>query len=411
MSSIMVTFYSYIVKFIFALQLLELSKPQRNHVLTFMHGIILTDGRKTVSQMRRSTHERRDLSCMTRFLNESPWCPNRVTRRRIAFMMEKIKRARAKQGDTRPIVFFIIDDTQSKRDRSTTQMEGLDDHFSHSDGKSVWSHCIVTAHLVSEDYSFAWDFRSYFRESYCEEHGLRFKSKNDLAIELIQDYQSPTDEQVYVLVDSWYTSKKLIDACNARGFHLIGGLRVNRKIYPAGIGIKISEFASEYIQGSDLHSVTVGSHDYKIYPYEGKLSDVENAKILLSWENGFDSSKTPFCILCTDGSLDLVTILRYYDVRWNIETGYRYFKELLGFDQYQLLSYKAIERYWCLQFLTYNFLEHQRQEWRNGTSLTIGDVVRRIRNEYLGQIVVFAYEQGLSQKPLAKVLKELKLTA
>jgi hypothetical protein len=137
-----------------------------------VHGIILTDGKKTVAQIRRSTHEQRDLSCMTRLLNEAPWCPNRVTRRRQQFMMERIKKRRAKLGNTRPIVFFIIDDTQSKKDRSTTRMTGLDNHFSYSDGKSVWSHCIVTAHLVSETYSFAWNFRSYFRESYCEENGL-----------------------------------------------------------------------------------------------------------------------------------------------------------------------------------------------------------------------------------------------
>jgi hypothetical protein len=78
----MVTFYSHVVNFILALGF-GFSKPQIHHVLTFIHGIILSDGQKTVSQIRRSTHESRHLSCMTRFLNESPWCPNRATRRRI----------------------------------------------------------------------------------------------------------------------------------------------------------------------------------------------------------------------------------------------------------------------------------------------------------------------------------------
>ncbi|QWU13226.1 Transposase DDE domain-containing protein [Paenibacillus sophorae] len=59
-------------------------------------------------------------------------------------------------------------------------------------------------------------------------------------------------------------------------------------------------------------------------------------------------------MLCTDPSLDFVTILRYYRPRWHIETGYRYFKELLGFDQYQLLSFHGIRRYWAIQFLTQN---------------------------------------------------------
>ncbi len=290
-------------------------------------------------------------------------------------------------------------------------MEGLDNHFSHSDGKAVWSHCVVTAHVVSDNHSFAWDFRSYFREEYCQNEDIPFKSKNDLAIELINSYPATENEQVYVLVDSWYTSKKLIEHCLQRGFHLIGGLRANRKIYPHGIGIKITDFASTYIESSDLHSVTVDDHSYKIYTYEGNLNDTEYAKVLLSWEDKFDSSKTPFCILCTDSSLDLVTILRYYNVRWNIETGYRYFKELLGFDEYQLLSRKGIERFWTIEFITYNYLEYQRQEWQKEIPMTIGDVVRRIRKDHLGQLVVYTYEQAMAQKSLFDMLKELKLAA
>jgi hypothetical protein len=127
--------------------------------------------------------------------------------------MKQIKKSRTQKGDSRPIIFLIIDDSQCKKDRSTTHMEGLDYHFSHSDGKSVWSHCVITAHIVSEGSSFAWNFRSYFRKPYCAEHGLSFKSKNDLAMELIETYLPTDEELVYVLVDSWYTSiKLLIDA-------------------------------------------------------------------------------------------------------------------------------------------------------------------------------------------------------
>jgi IS4 transposase len=79
----------------------------------------------------------------------------------------------------------------------------------------------------------------------------------------------------------------------------------------------------------------------------------------MSWEEAYDSGKKPFFILCTDHSLDVVTILRYYAVRWHIETGYRYFKDLLGFDQYQLWSFQAIQRFWVIQFLTQNFVELQ----------------------------------------------------
>lgn len=409
----MVTFYMAIVKFLLALRL-QMSKPQFNHLLHFVHGIILCEGRKNVSQIRGATDNYRDLSCMTRFLKNSPWNGNRMQRRHIQFLIEKIRRERAKRGDQRPITFFILDDTSCKKDKSTKYMEALDFHYSHNDGKSVWSHCIVTAHIVSAGFSFAWDFRPYFREEYCTAQKLTFKSKNDLAKEMIEAYEPSENELVYVLMDSWYTSEKIVDACNAKGFHIIGAVKTNRIICPAGVRIQLGEFAAKFIRKSDLRSVTVeGKGIYRVYKYEGPLADIDNVNVLLSWENEFDSNKSPFCILCTDKSLDLVTILRYYDVRWSIETGYRYFKELLGFDQYQLQSFHAIQRYWFIQFLVFNFLEIQRQEWSTGSynKLTLGDVVRRIRKDHFGQTVVYVYQQALAQRPLAEILDELKLSA
>ena len=83
---------------------------------------------------------------------------------------------------------------------------------------------------------------------------------------------------------------------------------------------------------------------YKLYKYEGNLSDIPNVKALLCWEDVFHPNQRPFCILCTETALDVVTVLRRYLLRWNIETGHRYFKAMLGFDQYQMRSYQAIEK-------------------------------------------------------------------
>jgi hypothetical protein len=65
-----------------------------------------------------------------------------------------------------------------------------------------------------------------------------------------------------------------------------------------------------------------------------------------------------------------------------------------------------------IQFLTPNFVELQRQEGsKPNAPLTFGDVVRRIRQDYLGQLVVYGYEQALAKTPLFDILKRLKLTA
>ncbi|MDY0406755.1 hypothetical protein P5G51_016560 [Virgibacillus sp. 179-BFC.A HS] len=44
-------------------------------------------------------------------------------------------------------------------------------------------------------------------------------------------------------------------------------------------------------------------------------------------------------------------------------------------------------------------------------SNAIGDVVRRIRKDNISKIVAYAYEQALAEKPLADVLKQMKLDA
>ena len=405
----MVTVYSHIVNFILLLQL-SLSKPQRNHLLSIMHGIVLCDGRKTITAMRRQTKTNRDLSCMTRFLSESPWNHHTINRQRRRFLQQLVRREQKKCPD-KQLVFLLVDDTGCMKNATTRKMERLDFHFLHAEGKTVWSHVLVTSHVVTGNISAAYDFRPYFREEACTELGIGFKSKIDLAIELVQDFNVSDDERVYVLFDSWYASKKLIDACNAKGFHVIAAFKTNRMMYPAGIQVKVSDFAQQYIRHTDLRSVTVGDHRYRVYEYEGQLSDIENVEVLLCWEDGFSPEKTPFCILCTDGALDVVTILRHYLVRWNIETGYRYFKDLLGFDQYQMQSYQAIERFWTIQYLVYAYLEFQRLQWTKEDAMTLGDVVRRIRNEYLGNIVCYVYQQALENRPLLKVLNTLHLIA
>jgi len=409
----MVSLYMPIVKFILALKL-EFYKPQLGHLFTLVHGIILCAGRKNITQINQAARGGRHLSNVTNFLNHSPWCVNRLQRRRMQFIIAKIRTKREKRGDTRPLVFIIIDDTCCKKDSSTKKMEALSFQYSHEAGKSVWCHCVVTAHVVSEGHSYAWDFRPYFREEYCTQHRLPFKSKNDLALEMIEAFPATPDEQVYVLMDSWYTGEKVINACNGKGFHVIAAVKTNRLICVSGVTISMNDFAAGYVRKTDLRSVTVeGQGTYWVYEYEGPLSEMENVKALLSWKDDYtDSSKPQVCLLCTDVSLDPVTIQSYYHVRWNIETGYRYFKELLGFDQYQLLSFEGILRFWAIQFLTQNFLESQRQDWmKSDKHLTLGDVVYRIRQEYFGQIIVYVYQQALEKKPLFDILKHLKLSA
>ncbi|HHW36713.1 MAG TPA: transposase [Bacillales bacterium] len=120
----MVTLHSTIIKFILALNV-AFSKPQIQHLTAFVHGMILCDGRLNISQIHRHTNEYRHLSCMTRFFNESPWNSQHLKKQHIQFLLNKVKQARFKQEDYRPITFLVIDDTQCKRINPHQKWKGL----------------------------------------------------------------------------------------------------------------------------------------------------------------------------------------------------------------------------------------------------------------------------------------------
>lgn len=49
-----------------------------------------------------------------------------------------------------------------------------------------------------------------------------------------------------------------------------------------------------------------------------------------------------FMVYTTDMSLSIETVLRYYRLRWELETAFRDTKENFGFDNYQVRSHKSI---------------------------------------------------------------------
>ena len=121
-------------------------------------------------------------------------------------------------------------------------MEGLDFHYSHTEGKICWSHCVVTSNFVAGLYAMPLHFKPYYREEKCKELGIEFESKVDIAKGFIREFHTPSNiKQLYVLTDSWYTSTSLIEEALSKGYHVIGCVKSNKTIFPCGIKIKISQ--------------------------------------------------------------------------------------------------------------------------------------------------------------------------
>ena len=59
------------------------------------------------------------------------------------------------------------------------KIEGLGYHFSHSEGKALWSHCIVSSQVITKDFSFPLGFEQYLGKN------IVMKTSWNLAAKLI----------------------------------------------------------------------------------------------------------------------------------------------------------------------------------------------------------------------------------
>ncbi|RXI57443.1 IS701 family transposase, partial [Clostridium tetani] len=335
----------------------------------------------------------------------SKWDDSLINRNRINYLNLHF----SKLIKPKSVGFLVIDDTVNPKIQAK-KMQGLSYNHSHTEGKNLWSHCIVTSNFVVGDISIPLNYKTYLSNENCIKHNKSFMGKSDIAVDFITSFEKPANcDKIYCLVDSWYTSQKLVDSTLMQGLHLIGALKSNRKISPLGISMQLKEFG-KYINPSTLDVVTVKGKKYRVYKYEGKVSKIENALVLICYEVDGESFKDPVYLMSTDIELNVQTIIEYYLNRWSIETNYKYLKSHLGFDEYKVQSILSIERYFLLVFLTINFLEIYRI-YNINPIYTIGDAIKSMRSLSAKELVYFIYAQAKNGIPIETVFDKLKLVS
>lgn len=368
---------------------LYFSKPVMRHLVHMMDGIMHKGCSGTLTDIHHLSHMTAHRTTLSHFLSRGVWDESVLQR-----LMQKQAHRQAKQNPHEP-VFLILDDTICEKTKPSSQaehaMEGSAFHFSHVARKSVWGHQLLSMMMGCGTAFFPYAFDPYEKEG--------DTTKIQMAKEMVRSVS--LDRLTYVLVDSWFTSRTMVEACLSTGKHLIGALKSNRILYPAGIRQQTKEFAA-YIQPSDTRLVTVGTERYRVYRYEGALNEIANAVVLFCWKADQPMEEaSPRYFLCTDMELSTESILEYYAKRWNIESFFRQTKHMLGLDRYQVRSKKAIRRYWTLVWFTYFFC-------MTATNVPFSDGLLSMRKQQTVSIIEFIYyetKQGMSLEDIKKRLQ------
>jgi hypothetical protein len=126
---------------------------------------------------------------------------------------------------------YLIGDDSTIEKRKGKKMEGLGMHLSTTQGERVPGHSLVESLYVLLGRRCPLAPQLYRQQAICEAEGVPFASKIDLMETVIRTFEPVAGTVTHVLLDTWYTAKRLWRAARERGFLITSGLKSNRWLW------------------------------------------------------------------------------------------------------------------------------------------------------------------------------------
>lgn len=389
-----------------------LSRPQQHHFRYLITTMILWVGVHTIAQLSQVQRHLwdRDQSNINRFINRAPWQAEWLRKIRWQWVREQIQAVLPSPCQAKAPVtgYLVIDDTVTKK--TGKKMAGLGWHYCHSEGRKVWGHCHVTALYVIAGLAYPVEVLLYQNRSVCQG---KFRSKIDLAAQIISAFQPVSGTRTVVLFDSWYSSEAVIKAALSRGFEVVCALKSNRVVGKTPEASRVESSPLKVLTDTlDVHLVTVNNHSYQVRRLTGYLKGSLKATILIT---DAPEQKTKFLAHFhpEDEAAPLSSgeILSHYVNRWPIETFHRNAKQLLGFNHYRLRSTVGIKRYLEVLLMAYTVIENRRGllalKDPDQPPPTLGEVCSLEQSESLAAFVVWVYDQFQRGTPVETVCRRI----
>jgi hypothetical protein len=237
---------------------------------------------------------------------------------------------------------------------------------------------------------------------------LRYRSKLDLAQEMPEQVKPllPPGVAVYVLFDSWYTSAKLVRWVRAQGWHVIAGVKSNRKVSGRKLSDWHRRFKGDLSGRVSLRLASGVSRTSWTRPCWGRWRGVPGTVRVVISQKGL-GHLAPRYFLCTDIELSSQEVLQRYQKRWGIATDYWQVKVHLGLGDYRLQSYEAMAKwysvvYLVLAYLSWRTYEHERA---HGGTTSLSEILQASRREHLRACLRQACTEVSRGAPIADVLE------
>ena len=398
---------------------LELKEDEDIALKNFVQGLLVNE-RPSIKSIAENTIAGLGERQMNRMIHELSSKSNDILRNNFE-QLQSVSGLKIKSTGVISIDEHIIP-------KSGKQIEGVDYFRGSSGEKNILGLSMISTHYYGGKIEYPIDRDIYRRPQELEKHGKQdsYRSKNEIARELIQKY----DEQGALcktwLMDAYFMTKENVKELVSRGFSYISKIKRNwtvtfQRKHWAVSALQASIPESDYKLVDVLNPKTSEKRYFLAAIRDVFIKKIGNNALVFikemeKTESGDFKEKYP------DGWACLVTnirdsvaerIIRTYMKRWTIETSYR--------DENQELHlhgcmWRNIEGQYC--FITLVFLAYRLLVWAshigflsayNSNLQTIGDkrlAFKRFNNELFGEWIT-ELKKSCKDCQAAKIIHEL----
>ena len=292
------------------------------------------------------------------FFSESDWDIDQLNAIRLKIL--------SSQTTTKPSAKSVlaIDDTSCPKPHAQ-KTEGAQFQYCGSLGREENCNVAVASCFVSESKHCPLNFKSYIPDAKPQD----FKSKLDLAKDLILDAINQNLPFKAIVFDAWYTSSDLIEFIAAHCRSLIAETKINRSI----LFIHPQTKQRIYLRADQIIALIKQFFPHKLKPvfipqkngklksvftycFQSKLKDCSTPlQILFVFDKWSDPDDKDVHVLITNNLVfSPETIIKTYLLRWGIEESFRELKDNFSFDQYQVRHQEQIQGHWIMAFLAWS---------------------------------------------------------
>lgn len=249
--------------------------------------------------------------------------------------------------------WLIIDSTiKGKRGKKLCNLQ----KFKTAHGYTV-GHCFVFALLVCKDGSeHIVAVKPYFTKKFSRRTNREFKTQNQLAVEILQEIQTPLTTHLIVVADSAFLADFVVDEIRRHPqWSFVSSLDSNRKITVKGYTSHAHSFGSRHLPDLRPMSISCNGRKHALYTMSAnaEISKVGESTVVVSRRG-----RQTLLLAGVGKELSFREICYAYLLRWRIEVLFKELKQYLHFGSYQFRELEAYMNHILLVILAHAMLKH-----------------------------------------------------